>query len=320
MYQDSSVKPQTPAEIKGLSKSQKYFFILLAGATCIGFAPIFAKLAVDTDKIGGAGISPAAVAFWRLALSSPIFFLLAKRASFKTQKRKNTKKSWLLFLPGLFFALDLSFWHLSFEYTSVANATLEANMATLIVAIFGFFVLKERLDARFLLGLIVSLAGLFLLLYEGFRIDKTTLIGDMLGIATAFCYAGYILSLKALTRYYKVAHIMFMTTLVGSGAIFLGLFIYYGHSGYGVLLPTNKDTWIWLVLLALLAQVFGQAFIAKGMSGLPVSFSAISLFWQPVMTAILGFLILDQNLSMLQIFCGFLILFGIFLAKKGIVK
>ena len=51
---------------------------LVAGALGIAFAPILAKLAVNADS--GTLLSPAAVAFWRMALAAPFFLLpLLKR-------------------------------------------------------------------------------------------------------------------------------------------------------------------------------------------------------------------------------------------------
>ena len=310
---------------KRLSRSQessndrtKFVAILLLGATGIAFAPIFAKLAMDTDQNAVNAISPAAVAFWRLFLAIPFFaiFLIYSDET-KVVKMPSKGKGWMLLLPGCFFAADLSCWHWAFKYTSVANATLEANLASILVAIFGWLFLSERFGWKFPVGGIIALIGLIFLVWEGTKFGDETLKGDLLGFMTAFCYGGYIVSIKVLTVYFSVARIMFMTTLIGAFVISVCLGLIYGHLGSGVLLPQVTWTWVWLICLAAVPQIIGQALITKGISHLPASFSAITLLWQPVMTAVLGWFVLSQPMTMLQIAAGCFILFGIFLARQG---
>ena len=296
-----------------------YVALLILGATGIAFAPIFAKLATETDGLGAGGISPVAVAFWRLGLSVPLFYGISLKARRAGRVVPNYPKSklWLLLLPGVFFAGDLAAWHWAFEYTSVANATLEANMASIFVALFGWLVLKEKLNWRFPVGMGIAVFGLVVLVLAGSTMGQSHLVGDLLGILTAFCYAGYLSSVKVLTRYFDVGRIMFVATFVGSLTLLLGLLLTYGNLGTGVLIPQNNQTWVWLVGLAVVPQVTGQALIALGMSKLPVSFSAVSLLWQPVVTALMGWLILNQPMSLPQWLAGALILTGIYLARRG---
>lgn len=298
---------------------KRYLAVLLIGASCISFAPIFAKLAVDADSLFSSGISPTAVAFWRLALAMPVFLLLDLPSKSQVKAELPLKAYWLLLMPGLFFAADLAAWHWSFEFTSVANATLEANMASIFVAIFGWLVLNESFNWRFPVGMGLSLVGLIILVLAGSSFDDSHLLGDLLGILTAFCYTGYILSVKVLTRYFGVPRIMSMTTGVGALAILISLYISKGHLGLGVLIPYEQKTWLWLLGLAVLPQLAGQALIAKAMGRLPVAISAIGLLWQPVMTALLGWIILNQAMTPIQGGAGLLILTGILLARKGSV-
>lgn len=305
---------------RSLNKNHGYILLLFVGATSIAFAPIFAKLAVQSDHGVDFGMSPAAVAFWRLALSFPVFLFMSYRSrDMKEESPRfvSIKSYGLLALPGFFFAADLAAWHWSFEFTSVANATLEANMASVFVALFGWLILKERLSWKFPLGMSISVCGLIGLVLAGSNLGFGDVKGDLLGISTALCYAGYLLSVKMLTNHFRVPFIMLFTTLIGGCVILCGLFIGYRTDILGALLPHESRTWLWLVCLALIPQIAGQALIAKGMSQLPVSFSAISLLWQPMMAAVLGWLILGQPLSLIQVGAGLMILLGIFLARQG---
>src|SRR5688572_17363481 len=96
---------------------------LLLGAVCIALSPIFVRL----SEAG-----PTATAFWRVALAVPALWLFC---FFRTgTEPRRYKGRWpLLAAAGFAFAGDLGFWHLSLQFTSVANSTLLANLASIFV-------------------------------------------------------------------------------------------------------------------------------------------------------------------------------------------
>ena len=118
------------------------FVALLIGGIAIGTSPIFMRYAQEV-------VTPTSAAFWRLALSLPILISWQLYDITKNTK-KNTPGLRLLEMKpfviiGFFFALDLTLWHWSVQLTTVANATLLANMAAIFTAIGGFLFFGERL-------------------------------------------------------------------------------------------------------------------------------------------------------------------------------
>ena len=57
------------------------------------------------------------------------------------------------------FAGDLALWHWSIRFTSVANSTLEANLASVFVVAFGWLAFGQRVSGRFGLGMLIALGG-----------------------------------------------------------------------------------------------------------------------------------------------------------------
>ena len=108
--------------------SRAAFACLLAGGVCIAFAPIFVRLS-DTG--------PLASAFWRVALAIPVVWAWAALSGAPRREKAPAGRTHFryLFLAGLFFALDLGVWHWSIVWTSVANATLLANLAPIVVTL-----------------------------------------------------------------------------------------------------------------------------------------------------------------------------------------
>src|SRR5881628_2684239 len=124
---------------------------LLLGATCIALSPIFVRVA---------DVGPTASAFWRVALAAPLLWPLVALAPRASAPRPDWK---LLLAAGFAFAGDLGFWHWSIQFTSVANSTLLANLASLFVTLAAWIFLGQRPTRLFLAGLVAALAGVALL-------------------------------------------------------------------------------------------------------------------------------------------------------------
>lgn len=283
---------------------------LLLGAIGIAFAPIFVRV----SEVG-----PIATAFWRLALAMPALWLWmavedrrGRRSTTPPRKPKGLKDIALLSLPGVFFAGDLGFWHISITLTSVANATLLANFAPVFVTLFGWLLFGLRVTRTFVGGMILALVGAVTLMGESLTISSDHLAGDGLGIITAAFYAGYILAVGRLRVHYSTATIMAWSA-VSNTVILLVAAVLAGE----VLWPATITAWGVLIGLALVSHVGGQSLIAYALAHLPASFGSVSLLLQPAVAALLAWVLLSEPLSAWQGLGGLVILVGILLARKG---
>jgi len=278
---------------------------LLAGALSIAFAPIFVRLS---------DVGPVAIAFWRVALSAPVLALwMSLEPKAGRSRAPSTPRDFArLTLAGLCFAGDLVIWHISIGYTSVANATLLANFAPLFVAPVAWFLFKERFTSRFVVGMILALAGALILMGESFRLSADHLFGDALGLLTAVFYGGYILSVGHLRSEFSTATIMTWSGGI-TAVILLPLALLSGQP----LFPANSDGWLVLAGLALFSHAGGQSLIAYALAHLPASFSSVSLLLQPAAAAILAWMLLNEPLGVLQAAGAAVILVGILLARRG---
>jgi drug/metabolite transporter (DMT)-like permease len=276
---------------------------LLAGATCIAASPIFVRL----SEAG-----PTATAFWRVAIAVPVLWALylakprAKAGRYAAQ--------WpLLLAAGFAFAGDLGFWHASIQYTSVANSTLLANLASIFVTLAAWIFLRERPSGLFLAGLAAALAGVAMLVHTSLGFSQTGLLGDALGVVTAMFYAGYILAVKGLRdRGETTLHLMAATSTIT--AVFL---LPVALASGDQMLPASAYGWWILVGLALVSHAAGQGLIAYALAHLPAAFSSVSLLLQPVMAALFAWIILSESVVALQILGGLIVLVGIYLARRG---
>ena len=277
------------------------FGALLVGATFIALSPIFVRL----SEVG-----PTATAFWRVALALPLLWPLL--ALIPARSGGGLQGS-LLLAAGFAFAGDLAFWHWSIRYTSVANSTLLANLASLFVTFAAWLFLRQKPSATFLLGLAAALVGVGMLVRTSLGFSSTALLGDALGVVTAVFYAGYLLAVKALRDRACTTLWVLATTSTLSALLLLPLAAASGEA----LLPRSIAGWLTLVGLAWISQCAGQGLIAYALAHLRAAFSSVSLLFQPVMAALFAWLLLGEPLVPLQIAGGGVVLAGIYLARRG---
>ena len=278
---------------------------LIAGGVAIGFAPIFVRL----SEVG-----PSATAFWRLTLALPFLLVWAAHTPAREQTAApRGRADWRpLAFAGVCFAADLALWHWSIRFTSVANSTLEANLASVFVVLFGWLAFGQRVSGRFGLAMLVALGGTAVLVGRNAQFSPTTLRGDLLGVATAVFYAGYLLSVRAArTRGWSTATIMAASGVVTAAALWPIAWL----SGERML-PVTPRGWGTLAGLAAVSHLGGQSLIAYALAGLPAAFASVGLLVQPATAAVAAWLLLGETLTGGQLAGGVLLLAGILLARR----
>lgn len=274
---------------------------VIAGAVAIGCSPILVRL----SEIG-----PMATGVHRLLWALPIY-LIWMRASPDQRPVGDRRAVLAVGLAGLLFAGDLAFWHLSILHTTVANATLFANFAPVIVTLGAWLVLGERITRRFVLGLALGLGGAASLVGASLDLNPDHVRGDILGMITAFFFGTYLVTVTRIRRRVAPAAILFWSGLITCLAL-VPLAWINGES----LLPPSASALLPLIALAWLSQAAGQGLIAWGVGHLPASFSSLVILVEPLTAAILGWVVLGEALGALQYLGGALVLAGIWVARE----
>jgi drug/metabolite transporter (DMT)-like permease len=279
------------------------FGALIAGATCIALSPIWVRVSE---------VDPTVSAFWRVALAVPLLWPLALLGS-RSAPRLPRKETWLLAAAGLAFAGDLAFWHWSIRFTSIANSTLLANLASLFVTLAVWVLWKQKPSGTFLLGLFSALAGVAMLVRTSLDFSPDALLGDALGVITAMFYAGYLLSVKGVRDLGTgTLRLMAITTTI-TAVVLLPVALASGEAFF----PGTTLGWLKLFGLAWISHSAGQGLIAYALAHLPAAFSSVSLLFQPVMAALFAWVLLGEPLVALQVAGGLVVLAGIYLARRG---
>lgn len=286
------------------------FILLVMGGVAIGTSPIFMRFSE---------VTPTSAAFWRLFLSLPLLFIwqaydLKKHAGAATPGL-NFKDMKPMIIVGFFFALDLTMWHWSVQLTSVANSTLLANMAAVFTAVGGFLFFGERFNKTFIAGMLLALMGAMSLMGHSFELAPENLSGDVLGLITAVAYAGYMISSASARKKYSTVSIVLGTAAFGS--LFL---LPIALNETGDFMPPDLIGWWPLIALAWFTHVVGQSLIVYALAHLPAAFGSVTLLVQPIVAAVLAWILFGEYLSIYHFIGAALIISGILVCKSGVKK
>lgn len=271
--------------------------MLVLGAAIIGLAPILVRLS-DTG--------PAAAGFWRLTFATPLLFLMAR----STAGGVGAPIAPAL-LAGVMFALDMGFWHYGVTLTSVANATVLTNLTPVVVTLIGWLVFKQRPKGLFVAAVALALGGAWLMAEAkgAAPAGRSPALGDALSLVTALWYALYLMAVGAARQRRGASQVMFWSSLVGA-PLLLAAALALGEP----LTPASAAGWAACVGLGLV-HVGGQGSIAWALGRLPTATASVVVLVQPVVAAVLGWLLFAERLTPLQSLGGLIALTGVVLAQ-----
>ena len=141
--------------------------------------------------------------------------------------------------------------------------------------------------------------------------DTRALFGDLLGLATAVFYAGYLLSIKDLRGRFPTVLIMARTALVTALAL-LPVAALSGETFW----PRTPHGWAMVAGLALVSHVGGQTLIAYALAKLPAPVASVTLLVQPVTATVAAAFLLGESVVLLQVFGMILVLAGVIVARQ----
>jgi len=270
--------------------------VLVMGACIIGLSAILVRL----SETGA-----AAAGFWRLAFAMPLLAIMTVR----TTGAIGRPPKWALW-AGLFFALDLGFWHYGIHYTSVTNATVLSNLTPVVVTAFAWIFLKQRPGWLFLAAVAAAVGGAWLMAIEkgggGLRNQP---LGDVLSAITALWYALYFLTMAEGRRTEGASRLMLWVSIVGAPLMLLTALL-LGEP----ILPAGLAGWAACMGLGLM-HVTGQGSIAWAMGRLPTSTASVVVLIQPVVAAYLGWVLFMEPIGPLQALGAAVTLGGVVLAQ-----
>jgi len=267
----------------------------------ISFSAVFVK---------AAQVGPTTAGFYRVLFGGVILLLILRLR--REKLFRGFRHLLMILVCSLLFTLDLTFWHRSIGYVGPGLATLLANFQVFFLALFGATVLKEKLTSRVMISIPLAMLGLYLIVGLNWpRLDDHYRTGVLLGLATAVCYAAYILSLKKSQSGSAASGSLATIALISLfTAAIMGAEAWVQKEGLRI---PDMQSWIALVGYGIVGQVLGWVFISSGLARIEASRVGLILLLQPTLAFVWDILFFARPTTFIEVLGAFLALLAIYL-------
>jgi drug/metabolite transporter (DMT)-like permease len=281
--------------------SMRVIIAVVIGIIAISTASILIKLC-DAHSL--------VIAAYRLGLAS---FLLCPIALSRRRYGRILRGRWkLLLLTGLFLGFHFIFWIASLKYTSVASSVVIVSTNPIFVGMGSYLLLKERMAALTILGILLAVAGAVIIGLSDFTLSTRAGLGDLLALGGAVMASGYLIAGRRLRQEMDLISYIF-PVYSGGAAVVLLIGLAAGVSFFGY----SSRTYTLFFMLAIVPQLIGHSTFNWALKFFSASTVAVLILGEPIGSTLLAYLILGETLSAWKVAGGICILAGIYTAIRG---
>ncbi|MGI5157626.1 DMT family transporter [Microbispora sp. CA-102843] len=260
------------------------------------------------------GTSPGTASFYRCLLALPALVPLAllergREGAVPARRRLVTLAA------GALFAGDMLLWTAAIDEVGAGLSTVLVNVQVVMVPLLALLVDREPPPRRFVVSLPFLLLGVVLAsgVAEGGAGGSRPLLGTVHAVLAAVCYSGFLFLLRREGRHgqavqsYLWVTVAAAVTSLAAGVLWQGVDLTPGWTAVG-----------WLALVAIFGQVLGWLLVAVAAPRLASHVGAILLLLTPVGALVLGWAVLGEHPSPLQLAgCAVILASGTFATTRS---
>ncbi|GAC1435497.1 MAG: DMT family transporter [Chloroflexota bacterium] len=275
---------------------------LVVATVAVSFSAIFISLSTAP---------PLVIATYRMAISTLLLLALGRGGALSDLGRLGRRDRWLLAASGICLALHFGLWTASLKYTSVASSVLFVTLHPALVAVSAWLLFGERLSPLRVAGLVLSLGGSVVIAAGDLRPGTTALGGDLLAGGGAVVFTGYLLAGRSVRQRLHVAAYSLAVYAVCTVALALLALA----TGEGLAPGRPRDIGLYLAL-AVVCTLGGHSVYNWTLRYLRAAVVSVSFLGEPVISALLAWLILRQSVPGQTLVGGAVVLLGVYLSAR----
>lgn len=206
--------------------------------------------------------------------------------------------------------------YIGLQYTTSLNAAIYISSTPCLVLMINYFIFKDRISLRNIVGVIASTMGVIYLAFSNARGThgiQTFGLGDILTIISALSWAFYCALLRLKDKKVKNTSFVAFSSLIGT-VILVPLFLLhvaFAKSFHGIFYSVTPLVISGIIFLILFPSWLSYVFWNKGVSLIGTTRSEIYTHLIPVSGGLMGIVFLGNTLESYHIVTLILIVFGI---------
>jgi drug/metabolite transporter (DMT)-like permease len=283
----------------------------VVGVLAFSFRPILIKLSYAAHPV-----SPVTLLFLRMTLSLPFFLAIAWWL--RNQEPRLSAREWAavagLGFLGYYAASFLDF--VGLQWVGAGVGRLILYLFPTLVLLLSFVFLKKTPGARELIALVLSYAGIVLVVSNQIGGDNPLFaLGAALVFASALCYATYLVAGSQVVKRVGSMRFTAYSTVVATVPAVIQFFVMESRES----LQLPGAVWGYAIILATVSTVLPLFLQAEALNRIGANHFALVGALGPVSVAITSALGLDEPFTWVQALGGALVIFGVLLVslRKG---
>lgn len=284
-----------------MKKTYLGFLAAIITGVTFGIAPLFAKFAY------GMGASVLTVLAYRFLMGVVLVWLYLYYT--KSEEKPESAKKIKLILLGATIYAGMSGSYM-FSYTTIP-ASLSAMLLylfPLLVTIAAIALKQEKFSWDKGIALVVTLAGLFLLLQASFT--AANMVGIIAGLGAAVMYAMYVIIGDRVIKGMGPLNATMYISL-GGGIAYFAAGLFSGNLQF----PLTPLTWVMILGMSMCGTIIGTATFWIGASLIGPSKTSIICTIEPLVTASLSCWMFSESMTLIQWLGGLLIIAAVVLLQ-----
>jgi drug/metabolite transporter (DMT)-like permease len=230
------------------------------------------------------------IAFWRLAVVSLAWNVVLWSSGRRVQLR-DVKAVWI---PAVFFGLNLAVFFAGATHNSVANAALIGACAPLVIVPVGALLFGESIDRRALVFAVIAFGGVALVLLSAPPGGDASLEGNVFGVVAMFLLVGYVASARYFRREMDVTSFMATICPIATVAVFPVALVHGGA------LAVSSTGWTYVLILGLTSGIAAQGLLIYAQKTIQIGTIGIAQDAQPALAVVWSFLLLGEIVNARQ--------------------
>lgn len=271
---------------------------LLIGVLSFAFGAILIRYS-DAPSI--------AIAFYRLFFAASIMGLISVSNKVRLQKL-DIKDFSILVFNGFVLATHFALWISSLKYTTIAASVVLVDTSPFFATIFAYTFLKEKVERKHVLGIILCFIGTVLILGADLSFE-TNLYGDILALIGGVLAGFYFFVGRKMRP--KMEFLPYVTYVYSFSAFFLFFYmIIFNVSFFGY----TVNDYIIFFLLAAGPSCLGHNSYNYSLKYLKASTVSATVYGEALGSTILAIILFNEIPSPLLVLGGISIMVGMYIA------
>jgi drug/metabolite transporter (DMT)-like permease len=281
------------------------------GLAALALAALFWSTTYVVAKTVLEVFPPLTLALARFTIASAIFLPLGLHRPGRSPARRDVVLLGLLGVTGFYACFNIGL-----ALTSAADAALIQGAGPALTALVALGWLGERLPRLSWVGVVLSALGVAsIVLGSTPRADAPApLLGNLLTLGSAACWAGYTVQCKRLASF-SPTRLTALGVAVGTILLVPLAGVELALVGFGA---STVGGWLGLLYLALGPSAAAYLLWAYGVRGVPANQAGAFLNLVPVVAVVLALLVLGEQPGPSALLGGALVLLGVWLTTRPV--